>query len=440
MPKSRGRKKSKGGTKGASKRRAPSPLSSPPGSSGPYPAPPVSKLVESIMSGDDLVGEDDPLTAEMWASQILGTFYKLPLPIQVRDQFEKSMEVSLTEAIEEAEDGPQLAVLRALAAVAPEPISGKAQARTEELAEQGVSGPPWAQEIGRPEFIDAWMSEDPFGDQRMYLARFRYPDRDPHTVTALYDVNLGGIVKDSFAGYTRRDLREIPGAEDMSHRDIEPGAMASEVLTGIGTGDMYIDNDWTDDFKNTRALLAARMRSLVDEPPKVPRDHKPLPERERQGLIDEYLRSDHATGLGAEDSILHHALVFRCDYSDGDPLRWSPIAVEMFMLDFLPRKATLDAIEIRNLPSVLKAWVRFALEKRGLEERWIRETETAVDRWTTEFRKEVTDPDRFGPAKAIGQAMMASGIDLTDQSAVNGWIEEFNQRPFDERDEFLGDR
>lgn len=392
------------------------------------------------MSGNDLVGENDPLTAEMWASQMLGTFYKLPLPIHVRDDFEKSMEAGLTEAIAESEGEPQLAVLRALAAVAPEPIGGKAQARAVELAEQGVSDPPWARDIGRPEFIDAWMSEDPFGDQRMYLARFRYHGRDPHTVTALYDVNLGGIVKDSFAGYTRRDLREVPGAEDMSRRDIEPGFMASEVLTGIGTGDMYIDNDWTDDFKNTRALLAARMRSLVDEPPQVSRDLTPVPERERQALIDEYERSGCATGLEAEDSILHHALVFRCDYCDGNPLRWSPIVVELFMLDFLPRKATLDAIEIRNLPGVLKAWVRFALQKRGLEERWIRETETAVDRWTTEFRKEVTDPESFGPAKAIGQAMMSEGIDLTDQRAVDRWLEDFNNRPFEERDEFLRDR
>lgn len=110
------------------------------------------------------------------------------------------------------------------------------------------------------------------------------------------------------------------------------------------------------------------------------------------------------------------------------------------MMDFLPRKVSLDAIEIRNVPPVLKAWVRFALGKRGLEERWISETEAAVDRWTPEFRREATDPDSFGPAKAIGQAMMADGIDFTDQRAVDRWIEEFNQRPFEERDEFLGDR
>lgn len=216
---------------------------------------------------------------------------------------------------------------------------------------------------------------------------------------------MGGIVKDAFAAYTKEDLRSVPTLEEMSHREVEPHAMATEVLTGIGVGDMYIDNDWTEDFRKTRALLGARMRLLVDEEPHVPPELEPLPDEARAQLIEEFVRSEHATGAEAEDSVLHHVMAF-CDYSDGDSLRWSPIAVELFMVDFLPRKATLDPIEIRNLPTVLKAWVHFALLKRGLEERWIRETQAAVDRWTTQFRKEVTNPDRFGPAKAIGQAMM----------------------------------
>jgi hypothetical protein len=434
MPKSRGRKKGKSG----GKRRTPSPLSST-GPSGPYPAPPVSKLVDLIMSSDDLVDEDDPFVAEMWASQMLGTFYKLPLPIHVQDEFERSMTTALVDAIEEAGSEKQLAALRALAAVAPTPIGPAAQARAEVLSAQGVSGPPWGDEIGSPEFIDAWMSEDAYGDQRGYFARFQYPGRAPHTVMGLYDVNIGGIVKDAFAAYTKRDLRSVPTPEEMSHRDVEPDVMATEVLTGIGVGDMYIDNDWSEDFRKTRALLAARMRLLVDEEPHVPPESEPLPDEERTELVEEFMRSDHATGVEAEDSIVDHMFAFG-DYSDGDPLRWSPIAVELFMVDFLPRKATLDATDIRNLPTVLKAWVRFALTKRGLEQRWIDETRAAVDRWTSEFRREVTNPDSFGPAKAIGQAMMAAGIDLTDQGAVDRWIEDFNQRPFEERDEFLRDR
>ncbi len=91
-----------------------------------------------------------------------------------------------------------------------------------------------------------------------------------------------------------------------------------------------------------------------------------------------------------------HCLDARCDFGDGDPLRWSPTVVELFMLDYLPRKAILGVGEIRALPHVLRGWVRFALTKRGLEERWIAEAEEAVVRFTPEFRRAVTDHASFG--------------------------------------------
>lgn len=128
----------------------------------------------------------------------------------------------------------------------------------------------------------------------------------------------------------------------------------------------------------------------------------------------------------------------RCDHLDGDPLRWSPIVVELLLLDTVPRKVTLDATGIRLLPDVMRRWVRFALRRRGLEERWVAETEEAVRRRTRAFRKAATDPSRFGPAKAIAHAMMADGVDITDREAVRAWIDAFNARPPEDRDALLG--
>ncbi len=62
----------------------------------------------------------------------------------------------------------------------------------------------------------------------------------------------------------------------------------------------------------------------------------------------------------------------------------------------------------------------------------------AVDSCEPEFRKAATDQKRFGPSKAIANAMMASGVDLADQVAVSAWIDDFNNRPFEDRDELLG--
>lgn len=406
------------------------------------PEPPsISELVDIVMRGDDIFGEEDPLIAEIWASAVLGTFYKVPAPMDVRLDFEKSWNEGLIDAFTRAEGPKQLAILRAVGAVAEDPIASAAQDRAEALSQSGVKDPSWTSEIGKAEFVDAFVTEDPYGDQRAYYTRFQYPGREPHTLCAMYDVNLGGIVKDSFAGYTKGDLRFVPMDEDGLRRfDPDPKEMATEILRGIAMGDMFLDNDWTEDYKKARALLLCRMKSIQPQVPDLFDDKPTLSETKRKKLVREFRESGLATNVDDEDSILQYCLDFKCDYTDGDPLRWSPIGVELFMMDYLPRKVALEETEIRDLPAVLRAWVRFTLSKRGLEERWIEETEAAVDELAPEFREAVTNPDNFGIAKAMVSSMIASGVDPTDQQAIDEWVEEFNRRPFEERDEFLRDR
>jgi len=113
--------------------------------------------------------------------------------------------------------------------------------------------------------------------------------------------------------------------------------------------------------------------------------------------------------------------------------------VELFMLDYLPRHVTLSPQEIDGLPDVLTAWVRFALGKRGLAERFIVETEEAVREMTAEFRDAMNDPERSGMAKRVAAAMRADGVDVMDQKAVEAWLADFNARPDEERKRFFGD-
>jgi hypothetical protein len=403
----------------------------------PAPHPPIEDFARIILKGgEELLEVEDPFLAEMWASTALGIFYKMALPLSVRQEVESSIGPALVEGASRMGGAPGLAVLRALGAVVSDPWGASAVAAADALAAQGVPDPIWAGQIGRPELVDAWMTTDPYGDQRGYYATFRYPEHPPHTLTVLYDQNLGGIIKDAFAGFPKSDFRQYAKREPgVLASDADPGEMAARILDAVATGDKYLDNDWTDEFKKTRALLIARMRLLpagqLEEP-------APVERAERDGLIQEFLQSPYSTSSGEADLIADYCLDYRCDYGDGDPLRWSPTVVELFMLDHLPRKVTLDANQIRALPEVLRGWVRFALGKRGLEERWIEETETAVDRFAREFRSRVTDPSNFGPAKAIANAMRAAGVDLTDPRATQAWIDEFNSRPHEEREDLLG--
>jgi hypothetical protein len=117
---------------------------------------------------------------------------------------------------------------------------------------------------------------------------------------------------------------------------------------------------------------------------------------------------------------------FACDYGAGDPLRWSPIAVEILLADWLPRKSILEPAEIAILPDILRRFVRFSARRKHLADELIAETLAAVDQFTPNFVEGMADGERAGPAKQVAQELLASGIDMADEAAVQHWIDARN--------------
>src|SRR5205807_220460 len=67
-------------------------------------------------------------------------------------------------------------------------------------------------------------------------------------------------------------------------------------------------------------------------------------------------------------TVCHSLIAYRCDYGDGDPLRWSPTLAGLCLLDHFPVKVCLDAPDVALVPDVLAAWVAFAARRRRLPE------------------------------------------------------------------------
>jgi hypothetical protein len=401
--------------------------------------PPLDSLIKPVLrGGGELLELDDPLVAEGWASQLLGVWFKVPIPPLDRFEFEKQIRVEAVEAAERVGSPETLAVLRALAAMSPDPIAPMANEAAQRIAARGVPDPSWVAELGHAEFLDVWRLDDPYGDQDGYYFTFCHPGREPHMLMALIDKNIGGIVKDASCGTPLGDIRAKAAAlPEIRTADAEPGPAAAAIICAIEIGDQYLDNDWTDGFKKVRALLLARMSAM--DPPPLPDPDEPLNGAERQVLVKEFVASSDLPDHELARSLASTFIDYACDYTpDSDPLRWSPIAIECFLLGWLPRKVILDVGEIRAVPAVLKAWVQFALERRGLPDRLIEIATASVDPLMKEFRRAATDQSSFGPGKAIANAMMSDGIDMRDQAAVDRWITDFNGRPFHERDQLFG--
>jgi hypothetical protein len=117
---------------------------------------------------------------------------------------------------------------------------------------------------------------------------------------------------------------------------------------------------------------------------------------------------------------------FACDYGAGDPLRWSPIAIEILMLDWLPRKAVLSEAEARAVPRVLARFVAYCARQKRLDADHTDELLRAVRRFTKQHRERMDDDEAAGPAKQLILELRAAGIDLADQAAVQAFIDRRN--------------
>ena len=100
------------------------------------------------------------------------------------------------------------------------------------------------------------------------------------------------------------------------------------------------------------------------------------------------------------------------------PLRWSETAVEILLLDWFPRKVVADVGYLAQLPTLLRAFIRYAHHGRGIRSTLTAETLSAVDHYEPEYQELIRSDRPQGPAALIARALAAraerDGVDLDD--------------------------
>ena len=137
-----------------------------------------------------------------------------------------------------------------------------------------------------------------------------------------------------------------------------------------------------------------------------------------------------SSGEDNEDDVIEHLahqiLAFSLDYVLGTPLRFSPVMVEIFCLDWAPGKVAIDGDGFTLLPDVLAAWIRFVGRRRGIPEEAIAEAVDAAYEYAPEMIELSQDPEEWGPAKTLALGIQQRGIDPTDQAALDDFVDEVN--------------
>ncbi|WP_405114910.1 hypothetical protein OG559_11130 [Micromonospora sp. NBC_01405] len=312
----------------------------------------------------------------------------------------------------------------------------------------GTQAPAWSEQLGRVHLTGTWCYGDVYGDQTSYLATFAYDDEaggPEHALVALVDHNIG-ITKDIFvggpAGRIVDQVREMVDGDELTwFREEDPARLHGEVGRHLTVTDELGELPAEGSLATDRALAGARL-ALLPPPARAARDAEPLSGDERTALVRAFLASPEAVRFDLDPSddaglaSLHFCLSLLLDHAasfpDADPLRWSPTVAELFLLDWVHRRAVLDMDDAAMLPRVLRGWAAYAARRKGLPEAAATRTDTAIEEMIPEFARLYSTGERRSPATAAVAQLMADGVDPDDPVALDAWIEANRHRLADD--------
>jgi hypothetical protein len=160
-------------------------------------------------------------------------------------------------------------------------------------------------------------------------------------------------------------------------------------------------------------------------------------EEELLAELEEHLEgqkdaSDHAHFFAGS------LLQWKWGYADGRLGTWRCADVAEYMLDYAPRKLPSDDETLAEAPRCISAFLSFLAARGSLAGDPLDELIVAVERLGPRFAEAARDRSNWGPAKSLISQMQAEGVELTDQEALDAWLEDFNARPQAERERVLG--
>lgn len=315
---------------------------------------------------------------------------------------------------------------------------------TATTARPKVANPPWLNAVGDVIPTGSYAYGDVFGDQISYLTTFRYRDENlggpEHAVVVQIDHNLG-MVRDVFvtapADDVVKQLRALLHDDPLGQfGDVAASTVRAEVERLMRVTDTMAKLPGDESLATDRALAMARLRLLPESSMEPGRPS--LTDAERDGTVAGFLAESAAALLAAGSARRRESLVFctrmivdyaadhRCDV---DPLRWSPAAVEAFLLEWVPRNALLDQTDIELLPQVLDVWVEYSARLRGgLPTLAVATTRDAITANRAEFTTVSTSGERRSPATTAMARLVAEGVDPQDERAVASWLSQFGDQ------------
>ena len=271
-----------------------------------------------------------------------------------------------------------------------------------ELAGRGDRLPEWLARLGQAEVFRVREMVHVLGDGDNVNIAVRFAGGAELTAVVYIDHNMGTLVKDAFvvpeslAGLEAL-MRAKADDPDTVWRDLDPADARVRVTEAIERAAMTVPPFETDTWPASRPIVEWLTRQMPAGG--VGYQRPEWSERDRQKLADRFFASSFGAPLDDPDhrGLLESVIWFGADYGPGDPLRWSPVAVEIILDDWIPRKIVADPVYLSKAPELLRAFVRFCHAERGIRTELTRDTLAAVDVYEPDYQRTIRSPRLQGP-------------------------------------------
>ena len=331
-----------------------------------------------------------------------------PQPVTLPQLLESFADVILPETT---------ALLAAIAELGPDELT-RARARRA-LPARPHPLPDWLAGLGGTSVYRAVESSHVLGDGDSVLLAARMPGREL-TAVIYIDHNLGTVVKDAFPAPSPVSdvadrMREAMDDPDVRFADIGLADARARVAQAIELGAMTFPPFETETWPALRPLTEWLLRLLPEGGAGYVR---PVwSKAAKKKLANRFFGSQFGRPLddGDRRDLLDQFLWFGTDYGPGDPLRWSPVAVEILLADWIPRKIVAGPGYLSKAPTLLRAFIRFCHAERGIRPALTEQTLAAVGKHEPHYQRVIRSPRPQGP-----MALLAAMGVLEDQE----WEEE----------------
>jgi hypothetical protein len=360
-------------------------------------------LVERIA---DALDADDPLELLELASTLLDVVdHRSDDPF--RPDPDRPTREQLLESLFGAPLSETSALLAAVAALSGDHVLRRRVSR--EIAVRAHALPDWLADVSKavaePEAVEVTHE---LGDADDIIVSVALPGGHPLAAVVLIDHNAGSIVKDAFVVPGPLDeivatLRAARGSDSgLADRPLSPADAKVRITEAVERGARTIPPAETETWPACRPLVEWMTSLLPDGGTGYER-----PEWSDDAVDDlarRFRASPFAEGVDDPGDLLSSLLWFGTGYGPGDPMRWSPTAVEILLIDWIPRKIVADVEHLSRAPDLLRAFIRFCHHERGIRSGLTEETVAAVDEFEPEYQQLIRS-DRLQGPEALLAAM-----------------------------------